>query len=250
MGEDAGVARAEVLLVGTFHMANPGADLANVRVDDVLAPHRQQELDAVVRGLARFQPTKVVVEHPWDDTELADAFDRFVVDGGSGSRSETHQLGFRLARSCGHPTVHGVDVMDGFYDPAIEQLTADPEHRARWDALVASAEAFTARIGAALASGTIGAVLALLNTPEERAAMLRPYLESLLPLASPPSWPGPDMAANWYRRNFRIAANLLALAEEGDRIVVIYGAGHIPVLEHVLRSIQSYRVVDPRPFLA
>ncbi len=32
--------RAEVLVLGTYHMANPGHDIHNMQADDVLAPRR------------------------------------------------------------------------------------------------------------------------------------------------------------------------------------------------------------------
>lgn len=33
--------KARVLVLGVFHMANPGKDVFNLQVDDVLAPKRQ-----------------------------------------------------------------------------------------------------------------------------------------------------------------------------------------------------------------
>jgi hypothetical protein len=37
-------ARAEVLVLGVYHMANPGHDVFNMLADDVLAPKRQAEI--------------------------------------------------------------------------------------------------------------------------------------------------------------------------------------------------------------
>jgi len=37
---------------------------------------------------------------------------------------------------------------------------------------------------------------------------------------------GVEPVANLYRRNLRIFANLTRIIEPGDRVVVIYGAGH------------------------
>ena len=36
--------KARVLVLGVLHMANPGKDMFNLQVDDVLAPKRQKEL--------------------------------------------------------------------------------------------------------------------------------------------------------------------------------------------------------------
>jgi len=52
-------ARAEVLVLGVYHMANPGRDIFNMKADDVLAPKRQAEIAQLVEVLRRFLPTKV-----------------------------------------------------------------------------------------------------------------------------------------------------------------------------------------------
>src|SRR5437879_13867259 len=54
--------KARGLVLGVFHMANPGRDMFNLQVDDVLAPRRQKELSDLAEMLKRFQPTKVPVE--------------------------------------------------------------------------------------------------------------------------------------------------------------------------------------------
>ncbi len=43
----------EVMLVGTFHMSNPGADLHNVKVDNMLAPQRQTEVETWAQARGR-----------------------------------------------------------------------------------------------------------------------------------------------------------------------------------------------------
>ncbi|MCY3551312.1 MAG: hypothetical protein OXH39_12705 [Candidatus Poribacteria bacterium] len=51
-----------VMVLGTYHMANPGADAVNFEADEVLAPKRQRELQQLVEQLARFNPTKITIE--------------------------------------------------------------------------------------------------------------------------------------------------------------------------------------------
>lgn len=48
--------------------------------------------------------------------------------------------------------------------------------------------------------------------------------------AQAPRYPGPDMVAAWYRRNLRILSHLHAITEPGDRLLIVYGQGHIPGL--------------------
>ena len=40
-------------------------------------------------------------------------------------------------------------------------------------------------------------------------------------------WPGAELLASWYRRNIRIFSNIAQLAGPDERILVIYGAGHL-----------------------
>src|SRR6266576_5647931 len=54
--------RPEILVLGTYHMANPGHDIHNMQADDVLSPKRQQELTQLIEVLKRFHPTKIAIE--------------------------------------------------------------------------------------------------------------------------------------------------------------------------------------------
>jgi len=55
-------ARPEILVLGTYHMANPGQDVFNMHADSVLSPKRQQEVAQLIEVLKKFRPTKIAVE--------------------------------------------------------------------------------------------------------------------------------------------------------------------------------------------
>jgi len=46
-------ARAEVLVLGVYHMANPGHDIFNMQADDVLAPKRKAEMAQLIEALKK-----------------------------------------------------------------------------------------------------------------------------------------------------------------------------------------------------
>ena len=52
------------------------------------------------------------------------------------------------------------------------------------------------------------------------------FYRNLLRVGGGAEQPGADLLAAWYRRNFHICANLVQLAQPGDRVVVFYGSGH------------------------
>ena len=86
-----------VMIVGGYHMSNPGHDLHDVHADDVLAPRRQKEIVAITNALARFHPTKVAVE--WDAPVVAERYPKYLAGTLPPSRNEVVQLGFRLANT-------------------------------------------------------------------------------------------------------------------------------------------------------
>ena len=55
-------ARPEILVLGTYHMSNPGHDIHNMQADDVQSPKRQQQIAQLMEVLKRFHPTKIAIE--------------------------------------------------------------------------------------------------------------------------------------------------------------------------------------------
>ncbi|MEO1047732.1 MAG: hypothetical protein AAFW59_05330, partial [Pseudomonadota bacterium] len=49
----------QVMVLGLYHFDNPGADMVNSKVDDMLTPNRQREIEALVESLASWKPTKI-----------------------------------------------------------------------------------------------------------------------------------------------------------------------------------------------
>lgn len=54
--------KAQVLVMGTFHFANPGLDMIKSPVADVLSPASQAWLASLAARVAAFAPTDVLVE--------------------------------------------------------------------------------------------------------------------------------------------------------------------------------------------
>lgn len=84
---------AEVLPLGTPHLANPGRDLINVRPGDMLAPHRQHELEDLASRLSAFVPTKLCVElTPDRQDRLDELFADYLSGKGEVQPDEIYQI--------------------------------------------------------------------------------------------------------------------------------------------------------------
>ena len=72
----------------------------------------------------------------------------------------------------------------------------------------------------------------------------------MLGLGDTEQQPGADLNAYWDLRNAKIFAKLMTVAKPGDRILVVYGAGHNYWLRHFAGTVPGYRNVDPAPYLS
>lgn len=64
------------------------------------------------------------------------------------------------------------------------------------------------------------------------------------------SYVGPDFIAGWYDRNLRIFRNLQRITSRPDeRLLVVYGAGHLATLRHFVESSAEYRLVEAGEYL-
>jgi hypothetical protein len=59
----------------------------------------------------------------------------------------------------------------------------------------------------------------------------------------PGDWAGADLNSDWFRRNMRIYSNVVKLADSpNERVLVIYGAGHLGWLQHDFASDPGLRL--------
>jgi hypothetical protein len=235
----------EVMVVGVFHMSNPGRDLHNLKVDDVLEPKSQGEIAAVTDSLARFKPTKVGVEWPAD--VVAERYKQFLAGTLPASRNEVVQLGFRLSKIA-NADVYSLDA-DG--DFPYERLKNFAETRG-FSKLIEDMNAEVQRNvddqTRLLAQKGISADLRFLNDPA-RLKNDNTFYRNMLRIGLGGDQPGADLTAAWYHRNFLICANLLQLAKPGDRIVVFFGSGHAFLLRQCVTETPGVRLVEPNDYL-
>ncbi|HTQ12276.1 MAG TPA: DUF5694 domain-containing protein [Rhizomicrobium sp.] len=234
-----------VMVIGTFHWANPNRDLHNVKADDVLAPRRQAEIARIAAGLSRFHPTQIGVE--WPAGLVAQRYDAYRKGTLGPSRNEVVQLGFRLA-AANNAAVHGIDADGDFpFDPVAAYARAHGQ-----DAILAGADATimaeVRREQDMLDAGSIGALLRWINDPAREDAG-NAFNRLLMKVGGGSDQPGAALFAAWQARNDLICANLLQMAHPGDRIVLIFGAGHETLLRQCVRETPGFRLVEANGYL-
>ena len=240
----------EVMLFGVFHFANPGRDVVRVDQADISTPANQAYLERLARRICAFRPTAILLE--FDRTaepEMRRQFEEYA-SGRSGlpGVNENYQIGFRVARTCGVRHIHGFDETEVGWDsaPLFAYLEhSAPELRARFDAEIT-------RIGRAEAAAHrklgLRELLIRANDPEQDRQNKDLYLLTNAAGAGA-GFEGADAAASWWRRNFRMYANIQRYATAGERILVVAGSGHTAILRDLLAIDRRIRSRDVRACL-
>ena len=259
---NAAAPRAELLLVGVFHFQDPGQDAYKPRFSlDIKSAQRQREVEEVVERLAEFKPTKVAVEATPDQQHRLDSlFSAYLAGTYQLGANETYQLGFRLAKRLGHSRVYAADApsrslmtqqefaasMTSLHlniDTVMSQIQNEPWSQ-RYKQLYAYDDSLKT-------VQTLAEHLAYINSAERLRIGHGHYSVGAFKLLGPNAgYLGPDDATEWYNRNLRIYSNLQHLAESPtDRVLMIIGAGHLPILRFIAQSSPELRLRDTGEFL-
>jgi hypothetical protein len=233
--------RAEVLVLGVYHMANPGHDIFNMPADDVLAAGRQQEIAELAAVLKKFKPTKIAVEND-SQRKLNDRYAQYLAGQYVLTANETDQIGLRLAKELGHAAIYAVDADGDFPFQRVINFAKASGQSAKLDAHMADIGEMVKAQGAYLKSHSVLQTLLYMNSDAKVAQDVGfYYLEAHY--GEPGDYAGPDLLAEWYRRNVRIFNNVTKLvASPDDHILVIFGAGHLGWLRQAFASDPTLRL--------
>ncbi|MBL8519599.1 MAG: hypothetical protein JNK75_02920, partial [Betaproteobacteria bacterium] len=133
---------AEVMFLGLWHFDNPGLDAVKFKPIDITGPAEQTYLEGLAQRLARFKPTRVLLEfQPKDEARFNARYADWQAGKVPLGVNEIYQIGFRLAKAAGLQSLHGFDVREvpGADDKGWQVLLADPVHAKAFGALVAEA---------------------------------------------------------------------------------------------------------------
>ena len=244
---------AEVLLLGTFHFKDAGRDSYKPQVDiDILSEQRQEELALVLDAIVeRFGPTKIGIEvdGDWAQRIIETEYPAWLADEFELKSNEVYQMGFRLGKRLGHPRLYPIDADGRAYEGLPEDLEAwarangqsqliEGEWEERYFALYRHDD--LAKAGQSLTETFIA-----MNDPERLMAGHGHYLLGSVALGDENEYPGADnLTGWWYNRNLRIFANVRRIAQPGDRILVIIGAGHVPILRQAFQASPEFHLIE------
>jgi hypothetical protein len=253
--------KTKAMVLGVFHFDNPGLDSYKPKYAfNILEEKRQEELEILLRKISEYKPTKVLLE--WDrilmDSIVNERFQNYLngtfsIDDKS---NEVYQIGFKLAKKLGHRKIYCSDASADWFGVELDWDNYDAESylkskgqyekSARYDF-----QSFYELSDSLKTVQTLTEHFAMLNSPENRLKDHQAYLTETILEGAGDNYIGADAVANWYRRNLRIFANVYDLTdfESEERLLLIYGAGHVWQLRQFFVDSPDFEYVEPIEYL-
>lgn len=251
--------KTEVLTLGTFHFNFPNKDVVQINESDqidVLKSEHQKEIKTIVQKIKKFNPTVIVIEQqPFEQHRIDSLYQLYLNDDYELKRREIEQIGFRLAKQLGIQKLYCVDQWGEFNsqvnavlagnDTIGKQKFTDYYERSSKSSLRYDPEKIFQTNG-------ILAELKRLNDPENIRRSLGNYLIGPFTYENQE---GDFFGANfetgrWFNRNLKIFRNIQRIkVSEEDRILVLFGAGHMNLLNIFFESSPEYELVNTNDYL-
>jgi hypothetical protein len=261
-------AKIQVLVVGAEHLSQ----LYNKQPEsDVFSPKKQAELAQVLQQLARFRPDAIMLEREPKEQGQLDSLYTLYQRGSlqlntlPTGRSESYQLGFALARQLGLPSPKAVDYYAatsqsllstgtniGAYtqDLKLLQTTARPLRRlVQHDSL--SLYEYLALINQPAIINLVHRVQ--FNTPAQvmHGSFAANGTNTVDLGRVDTTYIGAHFITLFYNRNLKIYSNILRAQRQSQarRVLILFGAAHVGVLEELLGVNPAYQVVHASAYL-
>ena len=239
--------KSQVMILGVYHFDNPNLDYVKTNVDNHLSTERQKQIVEVVELLAKFKPTKVVLEAVDGVSPINRNYEGYLKGEYALKADERDQLGLRLAKMLGHKQVYAADHkldMDFGGVIAAAQQSQDTQFLQVFQQVMAELQEFEKR----KTSMTVREILAVMNDPKETAKGRDLYLQ-MSTVRSGDRFVGADVLAGWYQRNFRIFSNIARFIQPQDRVLVIFGQGHAALIKELVLSNPRLQLVEANDYL-
>lgn len=251
-----------VLLVGTFHFNYPNLDVNKTATDkqvNVLTARKQLEMEQLVAYIAKFRPTKIVIEVESGGQRLGQILNKYKsVKNGTktAAKDEVEQIAFRLMNQFKLDTLHGADatsIFNELYDskdstilrPALDKIfTGWQNYHYKCTETICALQDSVSKIEEEMElKWSLIDYFKYLNSDVSLKRNYGGYFNG--EYFTQGQYRGADaLAMDWYDRNLRIFRNIQTITTSPeDRILVLFGTGHVSILKQLFECDPNYKLV-------
>lgn len=242
-----------LMILGTYHMAKTTKNVFNFEVTDVLSEERQKQIAELMEKLAKYHPTKIMVEADVEKQEIIqERYEKYLKGEYQLTRNETDQICFRLAKMLGHQKIYCIDWGKNPGGLEINYITYSEKHeelKTFLDGRMKKMEVKFENERKTLATMNVIDQLIYMNNPEKMNDDHRDYFE-IMRIGKGDEYIGARYLAWWYGRNLRILMNIIRnIDSPDDRVLVVYGAGHGKLLNQQAEESGFFSLESPLKYL-
>lgn len=248
--------KSKLMILGTFHYQDGGKDGYKPKFPvNIKSEKRQAEVKELLDLLAKFKPTKIAIENMQEYQGFHDSlYTEFQAGRYKPGENEIFQVCYQLANKMGHKKVFTVDAPRRFYENRLNEDSFAVKHQQEkyfnsiYDTLYTRLYTYEDSLKTTM---SLRNYYLHRNDPRMISNSHGHYIIGSYKLAADGHYPGADAATSWVNRNMRIFANLMQLAASSneERIFLMIGAGHLPILRFLAMSSPEIEFVDVRDYL-
>ncbi len=249
----------EILVIGTYHFNNPGMDVAQYKVLDIMGEKPQQQLEEITNAIAKFKPTKIFTEWELKNQLALDTLYNKYLEGiyfdyvakkypkrKFYMQNEIVQLAFKAAKKSNHKKVFAIDYQETSFDFDSIMKFADTIRLQNFKKeVMADIKDTETKSNTLFATNDLLQCLYYFNSKEIRSIDIPWYVAKINDSDKLGTYVGAFLASEWYRRNLYMLANIQKQTETSDkRIMVLAGASHITMFLDLLKHDSNYKIVE------
>ena len=217
----------DILLFGIFHFSEEKIDFSS---DEI-----QKQLDSLALAISRFSPNAVAVE--LDKAKYGEVISLLDCNWENEYSKEAFALGARIAANSNLQVLYPIDKI---FPLNAEMINSE------------NMQLITPRLQYLQKADEIGDIKGKCKFINDKSYLIQDanmYLDINSQNRNGDYFESKCLS-EWYFRNLCIFSNLQSIAKEHDRIVVLYGAGHIPILRDLINMSDSMNLVDINNYLS
>lgn len=254
--------QAELLLIGTFHFHNPGADLVKMKTFDVMAPKVQTELETITNKINQFAPDKIFVEWSSEDQAgldelytqyLGEKYEAYInakYPNPKGRdfylKNEIVQLAFRAGKKAKLTKIYALDYnKTSFPYDSVMKAMKEAQQEALIKGIESDLKAVETSFNKKVETSSLTQILLDFNTKEDLKANKAFYIDRLNRAGTTSNFAGPYLVSEWYRRNLYMYSLVQKSVEAtDDKVMVLVGAGHAAMMKEFIEVDNRFRIQE------